>query len=89
MGQYTYDAVMAKPDFDYAMAHAALVNNTASSIQKSGVEPKDMLLSWKKSADGQTVKLEFAFNTQESLDCLFLRMRETHRCVNGVLCNMR
>jgi len=56
MGQFAYDAVMAKPDHDYALTHAKDVDGIITQIREKGLDPKDVKVIWETSADGQTAE---------------------------------
>jgi len=53
MGHIAYEAVMAKPDHNYAMTHAREVNGIIENIRKAGIDPMAIKMHWEMSADGQ------------------------------------
>jgi len=61
MGLFAYDAVMAKPDLDYAMTHAQEVSSIVKNIREAGLEPMDVKIIWEKSADGQSVEFNLGY----------------------------
>ena len=58
MASSAYEALVTK-NMDYTMHHAQSVNDVVGKIQEQGIDPRTVLLTWKKNADGQTAKVDF------------------------------
>mmetsp|Transcript_35632 Transcript_35632/g.42555 ORF Transcript_35632/g.42555 Transcript_35632/m.42555 type:complete len:206 (+) Transcript_35632:251-868(+) len=63
MARFAIEAVTTGPQQMYARDHAQNTNDIVRQITESGLNPKDVVVIWEASADGETGTFGFALKT--------------------------